>query len=340
MRFNPKVYHEILMEGRKDDGVFGRGPFDRWVQEGPLNYGERYLVRKNEAISLAPSDGNPVVFEQYGTLNAGRKLNGALTISGGACVIPPNHPPMAFRKQNCEEALYIIDGAGRVEVEDETYSFHSDNAVFLPAWAKHRITNTGDRPLKIFWAKGIALTPFEAFGYIEGADGQWSNYGGYNEGINQNTMRSTVKYWKMIVVDEQSKIAHFSADGSVAKSPGQQGFNYITPGNVGSLTIRLVGGKGPANLLDKVKDPRKEFTMTWHNTEEIHYYISGSGLFVVDDYEMEFHQGDTILTPARSKHQGYPYGKDYLEMCATGVRFRPFEGLTESGIDQREYMED
>lgn len=334
-----QLYHEILMEGRTDDGVFGRGPFDKWVQEAPLDYGHNYIVHESEAISLAPQSGKPKVFEQYGTLNAGKQLNGALTICGGVCCIPPNHTPMSMRRQNCEEALYIIEGDGRVEVEDEVYEFHSDNAVFLPAWAAHRITNTGDASLRIFWAKGIALTPYEAFGYVQNENGVWEDMGWFESAINHTTMRPPVKYWKMIVVDQNTRIAHYSSQGDVAKSAGQQGYNYITPGNVGSLTIRLVGGEGPAALLDNTKDPKKEFSMTWHNTEEIHYYISGDGLFVVDDYQIPFKKGDTILTPARSKHQGYPSGKDYLEMCATGVRFRPFEGLTESGIDQREFME-
>ncbi len=332
-----KKYKELLMEGRRDDGSFGRGPFDSWVQEGPLGYGGGYIVHKEDAIPLAKSGETPLVFEQYGTLNTGRKLNGALTICGGVCEIPPNHAPMRFRRQNCEEALYIIKGDGIVEVEDESYSFTSDNAVFLPAWAKHRITNSGNEPLKIFWAKGVALTPYESFGFIE-EDGKLEYKGWYDADFTSDTLRKPLKYWKRIVVDEEHKIPHFSLDGKVAKSPGQQGYNYITPGNVGSWTIRLVGGKGPAALLDEVKDPFKDFTMTWHNTEEIHYYISGTGTFIVDENKMPFKAGDTIITFARSKHQGYPDDKDYFEMCATGIRFRPFEGLTEGAIDQREYI--
>lgn len=338
MKGEIKRYQEVLMEGRMNDGSFGRGPFDAWVQEGPLDYGITYIVHEEDAINLRPKNGEPLVFEQYGTLNSGRKLNGALTICGGVCEIPPHHPMMKYRKQNCEEALYIISGKGRVDVEDESYAFQTDNAVFLPAWAKHRITNIGDEPLKVFWAKGIALTPYESLGFIEG-EKDWELHGYYDKDINADLLKTPVKYWKRIVVDENTKIKHFSADGKVAKSPGQQGYNYITPGNVGSWTIRLVGGKGPAALLDKVKDPLKDFTMTWHNTEEVHYYIEGDGLFIVDDYHIPFKKGDTILTFARSKHQGYPSGDNYWEMCATGVRFRPFEGLTESAVDQREYVE-
>jgi mannose-6-phosphate isomerase-like protein (cupin superfamily) len=338
MKHVPKEYQELLMEGRPNDGKFGRGPFDLWVDEGPLNYGHTYMVHPEDAVSLKPKSGSPRVFEQYGTLNTGTKLNGTFSICGGIAVVPPDHPKMSFRKQNCEEALYIISGQGRVEVEDETYDFVEDNAVFLPAWARHRITNTGTKPLEVFWAKGISLTPYESFGYIE-EGGEFKFQGWFDPTFNADTLRKPIKYWRRIVVGENEKIIHYSADGKKAKSPGQQGYNYITPANVGSITIRLVGGKGPAELLDQVKDPLKEFTMTWHNTEEIHYYIEGDGFFIVDDYHIPFKKGDTLMTFARSKHQGYPSGKNYREMCATGIRCRPFEGLTEGAIDQREYME-
>jgi len=338
MEFKPAEYREILMEGRPNDGKYGRGPFDRWISGEQLNYGANYLVHPEDAISLRPEKGDPKVFEQYGIMTTGTELNGALTLCGGIATIPPGHTPMSFRRQNCEEALYIIEGEGQVEVEDETHSFKSDNAVFLPLWTKHRITNTGKSPLQVFWAKGIAFMPHESLGYLVEPNGSLKS-GWYKPAKSAPEIRKPFKYWRKIVVGEKDKIPHYSANGEVAKSPGQQGYNYITPANVGAITVRLVGGKGPAAILDLVKDPLKEFTMTWHDTEEIHYYIEGEGLFVVDDYHMQFKKGDTILTPARSKHQGYPKDKSYREMCATGIRFRPFEGLTESAIDQREYME-
>jgi mannose-6-phosphate isomerase-like protein (cupin superfamily) len=333
-----KEYKELLMEGRPDDGKFGRGPFDAWVTGESLNYGHTYIIHPEDATPLKPASGTPLIFEHYGTLNAGRKLNGALSLCGGVAVIPPGHAPMSFRRQNCEEALYIISGKGKVEVEDETFNFFEDNAVFLPAWAKHRISNAGDIPLEFFWAKSVPLSPYECFGYVE-INGKFEFQGFFDPVFNVDNVRAPVKYWRRIVVGEKEKIIHFNADGEKARSPGQQGYNYITPANVGAITVRLVGGKGPADLLDVVKDPLKDFTMTWHNTEEIHYFIDGDGLFIVDDFHIPFKKGDTILTPARSKHQAYPSGKNYREICATGIRCRPFEGLTECAIDQREYME-
>jgi mannose-6-phosphate isomerase-like protein (cupin superfamily) len=339
MEFKPKKYREVLMEGRTDDGTFGRGPFDRWIPGEQLHYGINYLVHPEDAISLRPRTGHPRVFEEYGIMTTSFQLNGALTLCGGVATIPPDHPPMRFRRQNCEEALYVIRGEGRVEVEDESESFQTDHAVFLPVWTRHRIANTGSDPLQVFWVKGIEFRAHESLGHLVSDQGELEP-AGESPSRGYLKIRGPVQYWRKLVVRTEDRIPHFSAKGEIAKSPGQQGYNYITPANVGAITVRLVGGLGPAAILDRVKDPLKEFTMTWHNTEEIHYYIEGEGLFVVDDYHMHFKKGDTILTPARSKHQGYPKDKTYREMCATGIRFRPFEGLTESAIDQREYMEE
>lgn len=339
MEYKPTKYKEVRMQGRPDDGAFGRGPFDRWVQGKAMGYCPKFLVRPEEAISLKPTKGDPKVLEQYGFMSAGYELNRAMTVCGGVATIPPDHRPLSFRRQNCEEALYIIEGEGLVEVEDEKAQFAKDDAVFLPLWTRHRITNTGRKPLEVFWMKGVSLRPNESLGYLESENGgliaDW-----YDKVPQDHDIQKPFRYWKKIVVPSAEKIPHYSANGEIARSAGQQGYNYLTPANVGSITVRLVGGPGPAALLDVVKDPMKEFTMTWHNTEEIHYYVNGSGLFISDDYHMRFKKGDTILTPARSFHQGYPDDKSYWEMCATGIRFRPFEGLTEGAIDQREYVED
>ncbi len=333
-----EVYREILMKGHPDDGKFGRGTFDKWLPEEPLNYCHRYLIRPSDRISLSPEDRVPYVFEEYGELIASAVLVGSITLSAGISRIPPDHPPMVFRKQNCEEALYIISGTGAVEVENEKYNFIEDDAVFLPAWVKHRITNTGKVELVVMFVRGIAMSPFEGFGEIEVGN----NYRLLDETRKGFFIppfsRQPVRYWKKIVVTGSDKIPHYSPDGCIATSPGQQGLNYLTSANVGALTVRLVGGKGPAARLSKVSNPYKEFSLSWHNTEEIHYYLEGGGTCIVDDQRIPFKKGDMIFAPARSIHKNYPKDESYREMCATGVRLRPFEGLTETAIDQREYM--
>ena len=331
------IYQEIVMEGHPDDGTCGRGAFDKWVSEEPLNYCSRFLVRPSDRISLAPKDRTPYVLEEYGELTVSAGLVGAVALSSGISRVPPHHPPMRFRRQNCEEALYVLSGSGDVEVEEEKYSFFADDAIFLPAWAKHRIANTGSEDLVVMFVRGIAMSPFEGLGEIE-IDGAFKSLDATRGKPAESPLsRSPVRYWKKIVVTEGERFLHYSLDGKVATSPGQQGFNYISPANVGALTVRRVGGKGPAARLSDVSDRFKEFPLSWHNTEEIHYYIEGEGMCVVDDQRIPFQKGDTIFTPARSMHKNYPKDDSYREMCATGIRFRPFEGLTETAIDQREY---
>lgn len=333
-----ELQREILMEGHLDDGKFGRGKFDKWISEESLNYCYRYIIKPSERISLSLKNRIPYVFEEYGELIASAALVGSITLSAGISHIPPDHQPMVFRKQNCEEALYIISGTGIVEVENEKHDFIQDDAVFLPAWAKHRITNTGKVQLVVMFVRGIAMSPFEGFGEIE-VGNEYKFLNNICSISDKSTFsRKLVRYWKKIVVTDSDKIPHYSPDGHLATSPGQQGLNYLTSANVGSLTIRLVGGKGAATYLGKKSNRYKEFRSTWHNTEEIHYFLEGEGTFIVDEKKIPFKKGDMIFTPARSMHLCYPKDESYREMCATGIRLRPFEGLTETAIDQREYI--
>jgi len=337
MNFFQKSYQEIIMEGRLDDGRFGRGAFINWVTEEPLLYRAKYLVRPEETILLWPKNRKPLVLEEYGRLFISRDLSGTLTLCAGVSTIPPNHDSLSFRRQNCEEALYVIEGGGTVEVEEERYKFFKGDAVFLPAWARHRITNTQERDLVVLFFKGVSLVPAEDFGEV---------YLNKDKGfvpVQSNQMglpKVKVKpwrYWKKIVVSESDKLPHYTHTGDIALSPGQQGFNYISPGNVNSFTLRLVGGQGPAARLSEGANQFTGWTVSWHNAEEVHYCLEGEGVLLVNRKEVPFQKGDMTFAPARSIHRIFPKNKTYREMCATGIRFRPFEGLTESSIDQREY---
>ena len=330
-----KEYQELLMEGRSDDGRFGRGAFADWVAEDPLLYEAKYLVRPHEAISLSPKDRAPLVLEEYGRLFISQKLSGTLTLSSGVSTIPPDHEPLPLRRQNCEEALYVIQGGGTVEIENEKYDFDAGDAVFLPAWAKHRVANTREMDLRVLFFKGIAIAPAEDFGEVfsgnssirvAGPDSEASMFSG-----------KPWKYWNKVVVSERDRLPHYTQTGGIASSPGQQGYNYISPANVNSFTLRLVGGQGPAARLSSESNKYAGWTVSTHNTEEIHYCLEGEGILFVNGEEVHFQKGDMTFAPARSLHRIFPKDKNYREMCATGIRFRPFEGLTESAIDQREY---
>jgi quercetin dioxygenase-like cupin family protein len=62
-----------------------------------------------------------------------------LTIAAGAAV--NNMHPAA------EEALYVLEGAGTIQIEAARYALGPGQAAFVPAGAEHHYINTGDRPL-------------------------------------------------------------------------------------------------------------------------------------------------------------------------------------------------
>jgi len=212
-----EIYQEILMEGHPDDGRFGRGRFDKWIGVEPLSYCPRYIVREAERISLAPQGRPPYVLEEYGEMIASEALCGCITLSSGISRIPAGHPPMKFRKQNCEEALYIITGSGTVEVDDEKQTFVQDDAVFLPPWIKHRIANTGNEDLVLMFVRGIALSPCQGYGEIETEHGYQMLPEPTGNSEVELFSRLPVRYWKKIVVTGADKIPHYSSEGQYAR---------------------------------------------------------------------------------------------------------------------------
>ena len=48
----------------------------------------------------------------------------------------------------CEEIYYVLEGAGRMQVEDDVRPVDVGDAIAIPPGARHQITNIGDRVLK------------------------------------------------------------------------------------------------------------------------------------------------------------------------------------------------
>ena len=62
-----------------------------------------------------------------------------LAIGAGAAV-STLHPAV-------DEALYVLEGAGAIQIEAAKYALGPGQAAFVPAGAEHHCINTGDRPL-------------------------------------------------------------------------------------------------------------------------------------------------------------------------------------------------
>lgn len=138
------------------------------------------------------------------------------------------------------------------------------------------------------------------------------------------------KYWKKIVVTPEEAAPTVTKDGAIAKAVGQWGYSLINSKTVGALTLRVGVAEFPPGVGDEVH--------YWHNCEEVLYIMEGSGEVEIEGEKRTFKAGDAIFIPFRGKHRTVNTGNTMLRFVfIVGIRMRPYEGLTESSIDYREF---
>lgn len=141
------------------------------------------------------------------------------------------------------------------------------------------------------------------------------------------------KYWKKIVVTPEEAAATLTRDGKVASAVGQWGYSLINSKTVNALTVRVGVAEFPPGVGDEVN--------YWHNCEEVLYIMEGSGWVEIEGERQRFKAGDAIFIPFRGKHRTVNDGDVTLRFVfIVGIRLRPYEGLTESAIDYREFYLD
>jgi mannose-6-phosphate isomerase-like protein (cupin superfamily) len=60
----------------------------------------------------------------------------------GGSTAPHYHP-------QTEEIYFILEGQGRMQLDDQTSEVRRGDAIAIPPGARHQITNTGDVPLRL-----------------------------------------------------------------------------------------------------------------------------------------------------------------------------------------------
>ncbi len=82
---------------------------------------------------------------------------GATQISMGTNVSEPGSGIPFHKHTDSEEAMFVIEGTGRLTCGNEVYDLYPGTAIFSPLGVDHQIENTGDTPFKIVWAYGPPL---------------------------------------------------------------------------------------------------------------------------------------------------------------------------------------
>ncbi|HEY9436590.1 MAG TPA: cupin domain-containing protein [Blastocatellia bacterium] len=68
----------------------------------------------------------------------------------GASVIPHHHEVI-------EEIYYVIEGEGMMRIDDEEREVEAGDAIYIPRFSRHTLTNTGNGPMKILLVCGPAF---------------------------------------------------------------------------------------------------------------------------------------------------------------------------------------
>lgn len=77
---------------------------------------------------------------------------GAKQISMGINISQPGSGIPMHKHTDSEEALYVVEGTGKLTCGNETAELKPGTAFFSPLGVDHIVENTGDVPLKIVWA--------------------------------------------------------------------------------------------------------------------------------------------------------------------------------------------
>ena len=82
-------------------------------------------------------------------------------VTMGITEIPPGDSLLLHHHQP-EEVYYVVEGAGKVEIEGRAATIGPGSAVFIPGNAKHRTSNTGTAPLRF-----VFVFPTDTFEEIQ-----------------------------------------------------------------------------------------------------------------------------------------------------------------------------
>jgi mannose-6-phosphate isomerase-like protein (cupin superfamily) len=68
--------------------------------------------------------------------------------------LPPGCDIGAEVHEDRDQFFRFEDGAGEVDIDDNTYKVEDGSGIIVPAGARHNVRNTGDQPLKLYTIYG------------------------------------------------------------------------------------------------------------------------------------------------------------------------------------------
>lgn len=112
-------------------------------------------IHQPSAVVVPPEAGEsywqPLPSRGYVTVNLSPANMPFDTFTSGIQVLPPGcHVRDHGHRQN-HELIFVYEGRGEVRIDDDVYPVEPGSTVLFGRYAVHRISNTGDQDLKLFW---------------------------------------------------------------------------------------------------------------------------------------------------------------------------------------------
>jgi len=72
-------------------------------------------------------------------------------------VLPPGASVTTHHHEVIEEIYYVVEGEGVMRIDDEEREVGAGDAIYIPRFARHTLTNIGNGPMKILLVCGPAF---------------------------------------------------------------------------------------------------------------------------------------------------------------------------------------
>ncbi len=72
-------------------------------------------------------------------------------------ILPPGASVTPHHHEVLEEIYYVIEGKGLMKIDNEEREVGVGDAIYIPRFARHSLTNTGESPMKILLICGPAF---------------------------------------------------------------------------------------------------------------------------------------------------------------------------------------
>ncbi|MEQ8734009.1 MAG: cupin domain-containing protein [Rhodospirillaceae bacterium] len=104
---------------------------------------------------IGPDEGEsiwqPEPTQGYVTINLSPDNMPYDSFTSGIQVLPPGCNVREHGHRQNHELLFVYEGTGRAEIEDETYDIVPGSTIMFGRYARHFVENTGDVDMKFFW---------------------------------------------------------------------------------------------------------------------------------------------------------------------------------------------